>query len=342
MTLPPFCNENTTSYPSPLHHIYVQRLLSPQEADNCCQLARAFATHTGRWDAPDDDRHLSYATCDFPVEDCAALEQYLADIGFHDRLWTQLGNLYSLEKDDMDYLDLFVANYQAKDDNNANDGNVMDRLELHRDGTLLSFSLLLNSQDDFSGGGTFYDALRDSQQPSGGILHPGGVIRPQQGEAVLHCGKILHGAHVVTTGQRTVLVGFVDVADRCTRAGVLKQACTDFGRMDGAARRYKRQKLKNNQCGGGGGGGWWIGATNKKFIQGHSQLKAGFIPAFESVAQRGEADFQRQRKLQAEDRLLRSILLPKKERKTTTAKLPPNLELDGITGAFDFGEITVL
>ena len=267
------------------------------------RMARNFAKKTGRWNNPDSERHSSYATCDFPVEDCVILESFLDEIAFHDRLFEKLGNLYSLQKEDMSYLDLFVAHYQVKTSNVA-DTNVMDRLELHRDGTLLSFSLLLNSEDDFTGGGTFYDALRDVEPHS--ILHSGGVIKPQQGQAVLHCGKVLHGADVVTGGERTVLVGFVEVAERCTRDGALKKACTDFGRMDVAAKRFKRQveKKKNR--------GWAL--ENGKYLKGHNHLK-GFTPAFHSVIRRGDKEYQRQRKLEAEDTLLRSILLEEEERK---------------------------
>jgi hypothetical protein len=225
LTLPPAHHDDKGCYPSLLHKIHIRKLLSDEEANECCKISHEFAASTGRWDTPDAERHASYATCDFPVEDCKALEKYLEDVKFHDRLFESLGSLYSLEIDDLEYLDLFVANYQVKE---SDDSKIMDRLELHRDGTLLSFSLLLNSHEDFSGGGTFYDALRDAE-PSG-ILHNGGVIRPRQGEAVLHCGKVLHGADVVTAGQRTVLVGFIDVAEYCTRDGVLAKACTDFGR----------------------------------------------------------------------------------------------------------------
>lgn len=299
LTLPSYNNSNHDGYPSPLHKIHVKTLLSKEEANTCCKLSNDFAASTGRWDSPDSERHASYATCDFPVEECDKLEQYLESIDFDKRLFSEFNDLYDIPQEALSYLDLFVAHYQVKEND---DSNIMDRLELHRDGTLLSFSLLLNSHDDFSGGGTFYDALRDAK-PSG-ILHTGGVIRPKQGDVVLHCGKVLHGADVVTSGHRTVLVGFVDVADYCVREGVLAKACTDFGRMDVAAYHYKRQLQKENS-------GWII--RNDKFLKGHSHLK-GFAPAFESVARRGASEFQRKRKLEAEDTLLRCILLSEDER----------------------------
>jgi hypothetical protein len=287
-------------YPSPLHKIHVRSLMSEEQAKKCCQISLDFAERTGRFLSPDSERHQSYSTCDFPVEDCDALQHYLDDIDFDGLLFSDLSELYGIDKEDMEYLDLFVAHYQAKD---STDSEVMDRLEAHRDGSLLSFSLLLNDPSDFEGGGTFYDALRDVE-PSG-ILHPNGNIRPSKaGDAVLHCGKLLHGADVVTKGSRTVLVGFIDVSERCQRPGVLAEACTDFGRMDVASYRFKRQESKNHKA-------WKL--NHNRWIQGHAHIR-GYAPAFASVVRRADREYQRRVKLIAEDRLLRWILLPEDER----------------------------
>jgi hypothetical protein len=299
LTLPRFLTSEE-DYPSALHKIYVRPLLSEEESKIAVDMAIEYATSTGRWEEPDFDRHVSYATCDFPVENCENLENYLKDIGFDGRLWKELSDLYDVDAADLSYLDLFVAHYQSKDEENT---SIMDRLEAHRDGTLLSFSLLLNSPEEFTGGGTFYDALRDVA-PSG-ILHGGGVIRPDQaGQAVLHCGKILHGADVVTSGSRTVLVGFVDVPDRYMRRGALAKACTDFGRMDVAKYRFERQSSKGHKE--------WA-STNDRWLQGHGHVK-GLIPAFSSVIRRAEPEYQRLQKLESEDELLRQLLLAREER----------------------------
>lgn len=274
--------------------------MTREEASTCCSISKEWAKKTGQWNAPDSERHATYATCDFPVEDCERLEEYLEDLGLHDKLLDRLGELYTLKKEEMNFLDLFVAHYRVKGPDD--DSSIMDGLELHRDGTLLSFSLLLNSEDDFADGGTFYDALRDVEP--NGILHKGGVIRPNQGDAVLHCGRILHGADIVSKGERTVLVGFVEVAEHCTRKGAMARACTDFGRMDVAARRLQRQRKMGNK-------GWEL--KHYKYLKGHNHLR-GFVPPFDSVIRRGDVAYQRQFKLEAEDTLLRSVLLPEDER----------------------------
>lgn len=291
----------------PLHTIHVKTLLSPDETDKCLQIATEYATTTGRWDRPDFTRHASYATCDFCVEDCTPLETYLQSIHFDTRIWELMSSAYDIDCDDMAYLDFFCAHYQAKSEEHS---ETMDRLEAHRDGSLLSFTLLLNSPEEFEGGGTFFEALSDVEPTGHDVLQKGGIIRPQRaGDAVLHCGKILHGADVVTRGQRTVLVGFVEVSEWRQRPGALSAACRDWGRMDVAKRRLERQRQKGSR-------GWFL--NNQKWLpKATSSVIQGYVPAFSSVEYRGNDDFQRQKRLEAEDVLLRTILMDRDEAEKT-------------------------
>jgi hypothetical protein len=228
--------------------------------------------------------------------------EYFDQIDFDGRLFQSFSDRYGIDVEDLSYLDLFVANYMVND---GSSDDVMDRLELHRDGSILAFSLLLNSPDEFNGGGTFYDALRDVP-PTLGILHPGGVIRPERaGDAVLHCGKILHGADTVTWGSRTVLVGFVDVSDRCQRPGIVAEACTKWGRMDVAKYRRQRQERKGNTG--------WVSNNGRWLTGSHAAIK-GFLPALEGFVRRADPVLCRQRRLEGEDVLLRNVLLPPEER----------------------------
>ncbi|KAL3933116.1 MAG: hypothetical protein SGARI_003783 [Bacillariaceae sp.] len=290
-----------------------------------------YAAQTGKWNSPDSDRHASYATCDFPVDKCDALQDYFDEVDFDRRLFDKFAELYDVDVQDLSYLDLFVAHYQAKNGNNDDNidninSQIMDRLEAHRDGSLLAFSLLLSPPDDFEGGGTFYEGLRDvpADNNNHSALNEGGVIRPTRaGDAVLHCGKILHGADVVTSGSRTVLVGFVDVSERCQRSGVLGEACKQWGRMDVAQYRYNRQVLKDCKS--------WI-SSNGRLLQGGGSCSAVKSVALASrgVVQRAYQERCRKRRLEAEDTLLRSILLPREERS--------NDLLDGDITILDFDE----
>lgn len=292
------------TYPSPLHSIHIQPILSDHEAVQCRQLACNYAAATGRWDQPDFQRHASYATCDFAVEDCESLHVYLNEIDFDDRMWNALSEKYGVAKENMSYMDFFCANYRAQGKESP-ETSTLDRLQPHRDGSILSFTVLLTPPEGFEGGGTFFDALRDveSSEPS---LSVGGVVRPlRAGDATLHAGKLLHGADVVTKGERTVLVGFVDVADCCLREGVISTACRDWGRMDVANFRYKRQLERSGN--GTARRGWFL--NHSRWLLGASSAMTGFCPAFDSVERRTDSSFQRQRKLESEDALLRSILL---------------------------------
>ena len=307
ITLPSFAADQEETYPSPLHHLHVRSLLSDEEVNRALDIAIDFAEATSRFDSPDSDRHVSYATCDFPVDECDELETFLESSGFEERLFGKFSELYGVDADDLSFDDLFVAYYQAKgEDVEDENSNIMDRLELHRDGSLFSFSLLLNPPDEFDGGGTFYDALRDVNPSDHDVLYEGGAIRPKRaGDAVLHCGKILHGANVVTSGRRVVLVGFVDLAKRCVRKGVLGNACKEFGRQDVARYRLARQE-RNNHKGGV--------LTNSRWLSKNSSAIRGFVPASSGIVRRADVEGCRLRRLKAEDTLLRTILLLPEER----------------------------
>lgn len=307
ITVPRFFNGEKTeaeasAYPSPMHRIHIKSILSDEEASHCLAVATAYAAATGSWEQPDQERHQTYSTCDFPVEDCRTLHTYLNEIGFDDRIWDNLSNLYGLAHEDMNYLDFFCAHYQARCDDASSCS--MDRLEAHRDGSLLSFTITLSDPGEFEGGGTFFDALRDVEATN--VLREGGIVRPlRAGDSVFHSGKLLHGADVVRSGSRTVLVGFIDVVDWRQRSGVLSAACRDWGRMDVAKYRLKRQQSKTK----GKTKGWFL--KNSRWLPVFQSYIRGFCPAFDSVERRGNEEYQRRKKLEAEDVLLRSILVVK-------------------------------
>jgi len=348
-------SSNNCGYPSPLHSVHVVSLLTDDEARQCLDLAQRYASKTKCWEVPDYERHATYPTCDFPVDECDDLSLYLESVDFDARVFGLLANRYGdLPVDVLNYVDLFCAHYRAsssdENDDDDDDGSNptaatstttkaaknggMDRLESHRDGSILSFNVLLTPPDEFEGGGTFFDGFRDeyccddddgatvsSSSLSSPLLQPGGVVRPRRaGDVVLHSGKALHGASPVTRGHRTVLVGFVDVDgynSRCVRPGTLSKACRDWGRMDVAAARYERQKHQRDKRPEQlalfrSDPDEYRTRRNKWQPDGAIRVPA---PAFASVARRADPAYQRRKRLQAEDVLLRDILLPESERK---------------------------
>lgn len=124
-------------------------------------------------------------------------------------------------KADLVLRELFVVKYEAA---SGGDGSSVDRtptsedsdgggsggatgqdtkqagLRLHRDGHLLSFSILLSEPHgvDFDGGGTRLETIGLSVCPE----HAGDVF--------MHSGRMLHGGTAVTRGVRYIIVGFVE------------------------------------------------------------------------------------------------------------------------------------
>mmetsp|Transcript_43707 Transcript_43707/g.92918 ORF Transcript_43707/g.92918 Transcript_43707/m.92918 type:complete len:456 (+) Transcript_43707:70-1437(+) len=348
VTVPPFLPDdqnNNDDYPSPMHQIHVVPLLTGEETSEVLQLARAHATENQSWNRQDSSRHVSYPTVDFAVEESIEISQYLgkSGIGFEERIFGELSEAYGVDVEDLSFLDLFCASYEVKDAEDAigklDEGrNTMDRLDFHRDGSLLSFTILLSPPEEFEGGGTVFDALGDVDMGdcNSTIVRPPGVIQPPRaGYATLHSGKLLHGGHVVTKGQRIVLVGFVDVHERNVKSGALGGATKEWGRNDvrsfwnrrrlSLSKQQRRDKaegmLEDDQP------LWKL--KNWRYLpkdtaerrlaskEGRSYFgKDSVMPTIilKNIEDRSRLEKIRRRRLMTEDRLLREILLLRGQR----------------------------
>jgi len=329
ITVPSFVrdDDDTSSYPSLLHHIHILPLLTNDETTHMLQLARTYATDNQSWNKQDTTRHVSYPTVDFAIEESIDIENYLNEIKFEERIFTQLSEAYDVDVEDMSFLDLFCASYEAKDDNTNSDSedeiSTMDRLDFHRDGSLLSFTILLSPPNEFEGGGTIFDVLGDvSIDENCDILQSPGVIQPPHaGYTTLHSGKLLHGGHRVSKGQRIVLVGFVDVHERNIRPGLLGKATKHWGRND-VSTFYNKRRLslikqqkqiddENEQP------EWKI--KNWRYLPKNTRSYFGkdfkIHPSIlDNIERRASLERIRRKRLATEDMLLREILLPREER----------------------------
>ncbi|CAI5745316.1 unnamed protein product [Peronospora destructor] len=138
-------------------------------------------------------RHASYQTTDIPCHQVASLNSWVRST-LAWRLFPQIAKRYKLSKlQQLLFRDLFFVKYEARIGERSD-------LALHRDGSVLSFNVLLNSADDFTGGGTYFDATKRT-------------VHITQGDVVVHSGKMLHAGAPVLSGIRQLLVGFLDVAD---------------------------------------------------------------------------------------------------------------------------------
>jgi hypothetical protein len=279
------------------------------------QIASDYAKESQSWDQQDSTRHVSYQTVDFAIEESHEMFQYMQQIDFQDRIFRLLSEEYDVDADDLSFLDLFCASYEAKQEGEEDTGReTMDQLDFHRDGSLLSFTVLLSQPEDFDGGGTIFDALTDvgnENDKQSSILKASGSIQPPSaGYATLHSGKLLHGGHLVTNGQRIVLVGFVDVDQRNMREGILANAAKEWGRND-VREFWNQRRIKMKQK-----ASWTI--SNFRYLpkKGRSCLGKCSLPAsvLDGIEHRAQPDNIRKRRLRTEDKFLRKIMLPRRDR----------------------------
>lgn len=173
------------SYPSLLHTIHIADILTPEQAAKCLRIAEEHAEISGCWSSKDSERHVSYSTADFPIEDCQPFEEYLEEIDFQKSIFERIGKLYDLDPEDLEFLDLFCAHYEGKEKNDGeNDDFVMDSLPEHRDGTLISFTCVLSEANSYQAGGTVFDALKGNDlDDMRSVLSEDGVVK------VNNCGQ---------------------------------------------------------------------------------------------------------------------------------------------------------
>ncbi len=132
-------------------------------------------------------RHKNYPTTDLPVETIPQIFMFVLES--IKTLSEKIKKLYNLPKDSIiNVVDLFIVKYNF---------NQQNHLDMHTDGSLLTFSISLNSCEKYEGGGTYFE--------------DGIISKLDQGDILIHCGLIKHGGIEITNGVRYLLVGFMDI-----------------------------------------------------------------------------------------------------------------------------------
>eukprot|EP00435_Cladocopium_sp_Y103_P064925 s576_g26.t1 len=145
------------------------------------------------------DRHAAYATTDVPCSEVAEIDAWVRE-SLSKRVFSKLSARHGWPYSDSEeghfahsrglyFRDLFFVKYSV-------DGQA--GLSLHRDGSIVSFNILLNKATDFEGGGTYVEADDRAYQI-------------EQGDCFVHSGKLRHGGQPITKGERFILVAFVDL-----------------------------------------------------------------------------------------------------------------------------------
>eukprot|EP00928_Gymnodinium_smaydae_P055480 TRINITY_DN39003_c0_g1_i1.p1 TRINITY_DN39003_c0_g1~~TRINITY_DN39003_c0_g1_i1.p1 ORF type:complete len:408 (+),score=68.68 TRINITY_DN39003_c0_g1_i1:138-1226(+) len=183
--------------PGHLRQVYtLERVWTSEECSNVLlavreEVARR-ANQSGGWTT---DRHAAYATTDLPSSEVPLVDSWVR-ASLRNKVLARLAVRHGWLPSDgsrLVFRDLFFVWYSASPGAQAG-------LALHRDGSIISFNILLNDPADFDGGGTYIEVDDCTYSIS-------------QGDCFVHSGKLRHGGHPVTRGERYVLVAFVDVLD---------------------------------------------------------------------------------------------------------------------------------
>ena len=200
---------------NPLWAVLLFKLLPAADAVRLIALAEHHAAAYG-WSR---QRHRHHPTTDIAVETCPQLQGTLGPLVSQVVLPT-LAEHYDFKLSELSIRDLFLVKYEADSGHEE-----QDRLAPHRDGNLLSFSILLSDPAEFGGGGLRFHSLgplcaacdakdriaRARCEECDGV---GRLAVPGcgQGDLTTHCGKLLHEGARVRRGRRYVVVGFVNVS----------------------------------------------------------------------------------------------------------------------------------
>ena len=171
-------------------------------------------------------RHVAHNTTDFAVRDCLALAELVAPL--LDTILPRLRALFFSGSSEpapaLAVNDLFFVKYDAEH---------QASLGPHRDGSIVSFSIAMNSPAVFKGGGTFFAhhdvAGKDRRVDDDDMT----IVRPTAvGDLVLHSGKLVHGGVAITSGVRYILVGFVQATGGVVDAAFMSSMTCAQARID--------------------------------------------------------------------------------------------------------------
>jgi hypothetical protein len=143
-----------------------------------------YAELNGGWTT---QRHHNYPTTDLPVEKITNIFGFT--LFSFNTIFESIKKSYCLP----DYFtfnisDLFVVKY---------DSDMQNSLEMHQDGSFFSMNILLSDNNNFEGGGTYFN--------------DGITSYLNQGDLLVHSGKVKHSGLPITKGKRYVLVSFVNI-----------------------------------------------------------------------------------------------------------------------------------
>jgi len=168
---------------------FLQRFIYPKiYCSNVCRwIINECEKHAENNNGWTKKRHDNYPTTDLPVESVISISGFIFES--LKNITEQIKKSYGLHDEiTIDFRDLFIVKYKDDEQN---------FLEIHQDGSFLSFNILLSDSRDFEGGGTYFD--------------DGLIMKSEQGDLIIHSSKIKHSGLPITKGTRYLLVGFLNI-----------------------------------------------------------------------------------------------------------------------------------
>ena len=176
--------DNNIKYNRFLQRFHYEKVYTSDICRYIINESEKYAVANGGWTTK---RHDNYPTTDLPVEKILSIFGLVLETLY--TIVKKVKKSYGLQ-DDMviNIRDLFIVKYKDSEQN---------YLDMHHDGSFLSFNILLSNTYDFEGGGTYFD--------------DGLTAHLEQGDILIHSGRIKHAGLPITKGTRYLLVGFLNL-----------------------------------------------------------------------------------------------------------------------------------
>jgi hypothetical protein len=178
--------ENKTTVDIKTEDVFViNEIISDKMANWIVYESEKYALQNGGYTTK---RHFNYPTTDLPIREIPNIGNIVYTF-VNIEILPIIAEKYNLFLYNLYINDLFIVKYEA---------GKQDELEFHKDGSFISFNILLNENSEFEGGGTI-------------IKHEDGdkLYENKKCNLFMHSGKILHSGKKITSGKRYILVGFI-------------------------------------------------------------------------------------------------------------------------------------
>lgn len=179
-----YIKENTIKYNRFFQRFIYNRFYNSDICNWIIYESEKYASNNGGWTTK---RHINYPTTDIPVHLINSISTFIFQSSIN--ICNFIKESYQIPNEmGLDIQDLFIVKYEHDKQN---------FLEPHKDGSFISFNILLTNPSDFEGGGTeFEDGL---------------ITKNMQGDLFIHSSLITHSGIPITKGKRYLLVGFINL-----------------------------------------------------------------------------------------------------------------------------------